>query len=206
MSNKSTKQAKQAKQDVVTTVLTAEQLAINAVLAISDTYAGVSKAICAYACVAKENQINPDAFNAGLIRIGDAAPGVAKITVGAYISNARRIFAASMDEYNKAVETAGTDSIKALSEACPAVRKAKAKAKKASPANELVHIVATPEPGTKTANSGATLLDQVVSEASNNLLAMRRLADGKRKAKLILAAIGEMEDMLQDVVDMLKAA
>ena len=204
MSNKSTKQAK---QDVVTIVLTAEQLAINAVLAISDTYAGVSKAICAYACVAKENQINPDAFNAGLIRIGDAAPGVAKITVGAYISNARRIFAATMDEYNKAVETAGTDSIKALSEACPAVRKAKAKAKaKANPANELVHIVATPEPGTKAANSGATLLDQVVSEASNNLLAMRRLADGKRKAKLILAAIGEMEDMLQDVVDMLKAA
>lgn len=204
MSNKSTKQAK---RDVITTVLTAEQLAINAVLAISDTYAGVSKAICAYACVAKENQINPDAFNAGLIRIGDAAPGVAKITVGAYISNARRIFAATMDEYNKAVETAGTDSIKALSEACPAVRKAKAKAKaKANPANEPVHIVATPEPGTKTANSGATLLDQVVSEASNNLLAMRRLADGKRKAKLILAAIGEMEDMLQDVVDMLKAA
>ena len=204
MSNKSTKQAKQAKQDVVTTVLTAEQLAVNAVLAISDTYAGVSKAICAYACVAKENQINPDAFNAGLIRIGDAAPGVAKITVGAYISNARRIFAASMDEYNKAVETAGTDSIKALSEACPAVRKTKAK--KANPANEPVHIVATPEPGTKAANSGATLLDQVVIEASNNLLAMRRLADGKRKAKLILAAIGEMEDMLQDVVELLKAA
>lgn len=204
MSNKSTKQAK---QDVVTTVLTAEQLAINAVLAISDTYAGVSKAICAYACVAKENQITPDAFNSGLIRIGNAAPGVAKITVGAYISNARRIFAASMDEYNKAVETAGTDSIKALSEACPAVRKAKAKAKaKANPANEPVHIVATPEPGKKTVNTGATLLDQVVSEASNNLLAMRRLADGKRKAKLILAAIGEMEDMLQDVVDMLKAA
>lgn len=204
MSNKSTKQAK---QDVVTIVLTAEQLAINAVLAISDTYAGVSKAICAYACVAKENQITPDAFNSGLIRIGNAAPGVAKITVGAYISNARRIFAASMDEYNKAVETAGTDSIKALSEACPAVRKAKAKAKaKANPANEPVHIVATPEPGKKTVNTGATLLDQVVSEASNNLLAMRRLADGKRKAKLILAAIGEMEDMLQDVVDMLKAA
>ena len=201
MSNKSNNQLK---QDVVTTLLTAEQLAINAVLAINDTYAGVSKAICAYACVAKENNISADVFNAGLIRIGNAAPGVAKITVGAYLSNARRIFAASMDEYNKAVETAGTDSIKALSEACPAVRKPKAK--KANPANEPVHIVATPEPGTKTVNTGATLLDQVVSEASNNLLAMRRLADGKRKAKLILAAIGEMEDMLQDVVDMLKAA
>lgn len=196
-----------AKQDIVTIVLTAEQLAINAVLAINDTYAGVSKAICAYARIAKENQINPEAFNAGLIRIGDAAPGVAKITVGAYISNARRIFAASMEEYRKAVETAGTDSIKALSEACPAVHKPKAKkAKKANPANEPVHIVATPEPGTKTVNTGASLLDQVVSEASNNLLAMRRLADGKRKAKLILAAIGEMEDMLQDITDMLKAA
>ena len=204
MANKQTKQVKQVKQDIITTVLTAEQLAINAVLAISDTYAGASKAICSYACVAKENQINPDAFNSGLIRIGNAAPGVAKITVGAYLSNARRIFAASMDEYNKAVETAGTDSIKALSEACPAVRKAKAKKAKAE--NEPVHIVATPEPGTKAANSGATLLDQVVSEASNNLLAMRRLADGKRKAKLILAAIGEMEDMLQDVVELLKAA
>ena len=40
----------------------------------------------------------------------------------------------------------------------------------------------------------------------NALVAMRKLAAGRKKAKLILAAIGEVEDMLQDIADMMKVA
>lgn len=40
---------------------------------------------------------------------------------------------------------------------------------------------------------------------SNSLVMLRKLAAGKKKAKLILAAIGEIEDMMQDIKDMLAA-
>ena len=42
--------------------------------------------------------------------------------------------------------------------------------------------------------------------ANNALVAMRKLAANKKKAKLILAAIGEVEDMLQDIADLMDAA
>ena len=177
-----------------------EQSAIVAVRAIESGYSAASKAIMAYVLGAKESNATPPMFNAGIARIADAIPGIAKITVGAYISNARRIFAADKESLAKAVKTAGTDSIKALAGACPVVSRAKAEgqARRATTAPEVK--VSTPEVKVSTPAN-----DPMIA-ANNALVAMRKLAANKKKEKLILAAIGEVEDMLQDIADLMKAA
>ena len=177
-----------------------EQSAIVAVRSIESGYSAASKAIMAYVLGAKEANATPPMFNAGIARIADAIPGVAKITVGAYISNARRIFAADNEALAKAVKTAGTDSIKALAGACPVVSRAKAEgqARRATTAPEVK--VSTPEVKVSTPAN-----DPMIA-ANNALVAMRKLAANKKKAKLILAAIGEVEDMLQDIADLMNAA
>ena len=181
-----------------------EQSAIVAVRSIESGYSAASKAIMAYVLGAKEANATPPMFNAGIARIADAIPGVAKITVGAYISNARRIFAANKESLAKAVKEAGTDSIKALAGACPAVSKAKAEGQKAraeAKAETTPEVkVSTPEVKVSTPSNDPMLA------ASNALVAMRKLAANKKKEKLILAAICEVEDMLQDIADMMKAA
>ena len=178
-----------------------ESAAITAVRSIESGYSAASKAIMAYVLGAKESNATPPVFNAGIARIADAIPGIAKITVGAYISNARRIFAADKESLAKAVKTAGTDSIKALAGACPAVSKAKAEGQKARA--EAKADAEVKSPSAPTVSTPAT--DPMIA-ANNALVAMRKLAANKKKAKLILAAIGEVEDMLQDVADLMKAA
>ena len=180
-----------------------EQSAIVAVRSIESGYSAASKAIMAYVLGAKEANATPPMFNAGIARIADAIPGVAKITVGAYISNARRIFAADNEALAKAVKTAGTESIKALAGACPAVSKAKAEGQKARAEVK----VSTPEVKVSTPEvKVSTPANDPMIAVSNALVAMRKLAANKKKEKLILAAIGEVEDMLQDIADMMKAA
>ena len=174
-----------------------EQSAIVAVRSIESGYSAASKAIMAYVLGAKEASATPPMFDAGIARIADAIPGIAKITVGAYISNARRIFAADKEALAKAVKEAGTDSIKALAGACPAVSKAKADGQKA---RADAKAETTPEVKVSTPANDPMLA------ANNALVAMRKLAANKKKAKLILAAIGEVEDMLQDIADMMKVA
>ena len=146
---------------------------------------------------------------AGMARISDAIPGVAKITVGAYISNARRIFAADKDALAKAVKEAGTDSIKALAAACPVVSKAKSDGQNKKAADKAADKAAAAPAADKAAAAPAVTVSTPTSDpmlaASNALVAMRRLAANKKKAKLILAAIGEIEDMLQDIADMMIA-
>lgn len=178
-----------------------ESAAITAVRSIESGYSAASKAIMAYVLGAKESNATPPVFNAGIARIADAIPGIAKITVGAYISNARRIFAADKESLAKAVKTAGTDSIKALAGACPAVSKAKAEGQKARA--EAKADAEVKAPSAPTVSTPAT--DPILA-ANNALVAMRKLAANKKKAKLILAAIGEVEDMLQDIADLMKAA
>ena len=186
-----------SRRSAVTVDLAAlEQSAIVAVRSIESGYSAASKAIMAYVLGAKEANATPPMFNAGIARIADAIPGVAKITVGAYISNARRIFAADKESLAKAVKTAGTDSIKALAGACPVVSRAKAEGQKARAEVK----VSTPEVKVSTPAN-----DPMIA-ASNALVAMRKLAANKKKENLILAAICEVEDMLQDIADMMKAA
>lgn len=177
-----------------------ESAAVAAVKAIDNGYAAASKAIMAYVIGAKHASVTPPVFEAGIARIADAVPGVAKITVGAYISNARRIFAADKEALAKAVEAAGTDSIKALAAACPVVSKAKAEGQtKRAEAKADAKADAVPAVKVSTPSTDPMLV------LNNGLVMLRKLATGKKKAKLILAAIGEIEDMMQDIKDMMAA-
>ena len=184
-----------------------EQSAIVAVSAIESGYSAASKAIMAYVLGAKEANATPPMFNAGIARIADAVPGVAKITVGAYISNARRIFAADKESLAKAIKEAGTDSIKALAGACPAVSKAKAEGQKARAETKT-------ETKTETASDAKSPSEPVVTTpatdplvaANNALVAMRKLAMRKKRSRLILAVIGDIEDLLQEVADLMRVA
>ena len=184
-----------------------EQSAIVAVRSIESGYSAASKAIMAYVLGAKEANATPPMFNAGIARIADAIPGIAKITVGAYISNARRIFAANKESLAKAVKEAGTDSIKALAGACPAVSKAKAEGQKARAETKT-------ETKTETASDvkapSAPVVTTPVTDplvaANNALVAMRKLAMRKKRSRLILAVIGDVEDLLQEIADLMRAA
>lgn len=179
-----------------------ESAAITAVRSIESGYSAASKAIMAYVLGAKEAGATPPMFDAGIARIADAIPGIAKITVGAYISNARRIFSADKDALAKAIDAAGTDSIKALAGACPVVSKAKAE-------GQTKRAAASVGPKTPSAPGSVvtkTPTNDPMIAASNALVAMRKLATNKKKAKLILAAIGEIEDLLQDITNMMEVA
>ncbi len=184
-----------------------EANAVDAVKAIEAGYAAASKAILAFTIGCRGQ--TPAVFEAVLSRIVDAAPGIATITVRAYASNARRIFGATAEQYSAAAKTAGTDSIKALATACPALAKKKAasavkressnkiaaeekKASAASAAKSGTVTVTTPE--------GDPLL-----ALANDLVRVRKLATGKPKSRIILAALGEIEDMLETIKGLLAA-
>ena len=197
----------QRKNTAAVSLVALESAAIVAVKSIETGYSAASKAIMAYVLGAKESNATPPTFDAGIARIADAIPGIAKITVGAYISNARRIFAADKEALAKAVKEAGTDSIKALAGACPAVSKAKAEGQKARADKAATTPAATtPAATTPAAATVSTPATDPMIAANNALVAMRKLAASKKKAKLILAAIGEVEDMLQDIADMMEVA
>ena len=176
-----------------------ESSAIAAVRSIESGYSAASKAIMAYVLGAKTANATPPMFDAGIARISDAIPGVAKITVGAYISNARRIFAADAASLVKAKKEAGTDSIKALAAACPVVSKAKSDGQNKKAADKAATAPTAPAVVVSTPATDPMLA------LNNSLVMLRKLAAGKKKAKLILAAIGEIEDMMQDIKDMLAA-
>ena len=179
-----------------------EQSAIVAVKSIESGYSAASKAIMAYVLGAKKSNATPPMFDAGIARISDAIPGVAKITVGAYISNARRIFAADKEALAKAVDAAGTDSIKALAAACPVVSRAKADGQTKRAEEKKASAPATPAAPAVTVSTPAS--DPILM-ASNALVAMRKLATSKKKARIILATIGEIEDMLDEIKSLMAA-
>ena len=177
-----------------------ESAAITAVRSIESGYNAASKAIMAYVLGAKTASATPPVFESGIARISDAIPGIAKITVGAYISNARRIFAADAVSLAKAKKEAGTDSIKALAAACPVVSKAKSDGQ-----NKKAAVKAEATAPTAPAVVVSTPATDPMLVLSNSLVMLRKLAAGKKKAKLILAAIGEIEDVMQDIKDMMAA-
>lgn len=193
-----------ARKNTTTVNLAAlESAAIVAVKSIESGYSAASKAIMAYTLGAKEASATPPVFEAGIARISDAIPGIAKITVGAYISNARRIFAADKEALAKATKEAGTDSIKALAAACPVVSKAKADGQKARAEAKAEVKASDPKaPSAPEVKTAAT--DPIVSMA-NALVALRRMANGKKKARIILATVGEIEDMLDEIKSLMAA-
>jgi len=192
---------------VLSNIKALEANAVQAVKAIDAGYSEASKAILAFT-VACRGQ-TPAIFEAGLARISDAAPNVAVITIRAYCSNARRIFAATAEQYATASKTAGTESIKALSNACPALAKKKAGAAvKRESANKIAAEQKKVAAATA-AKSGAVTVTTADNDpllaVKNDLVRVRRLANGKPKSRVILAAIGEIEDMVETIAELLAA-
>ena len=193
------------KTTVAVDLVALESAAITAVKSIESGYSAASKAIMAYVLGAKEAGATPPMFDAGIARIADAIPGIAKITVGAYISNARRIFAADAAALAKATKEAGTDSIKALAAACPVVSKAKAEGQKARAEAKVAAAPAAPAvPAVPAVKVSTPANDPIVSMA-NALVALRKMANGKKKARIILATVGEIEDMLDEIKSLMAA-
>ena len=190
------------KTTVAVDLVALESAAITAVKSIESGYSAASKAIMAYTLGAKEAGATPPVFDAGIARIADAIPGIAKITVGAYISNARRIFAADAAALAKATKEAGTDSIKALAAACPVVSKAKSDGQNKKAADKAAATPATP--ATPAVKVSTPANDPIVSMA-NALVALRKMANGKKKARIILATVGEIEDMLDEIKSLMAA-
>lgn len=192
---------------VLANIRALETHAVDAVKAIDVGYADASKAILAFTLGCRGQ--TPAIFEAGLCRIAEAAPGIACITIRAYCSNARRIFGASAEQYATAAKTAGVESIKALATACPALAKKKAaSAVKRESANKI-------EKEEKAASAASAAKSGAVSVSTpdgdpllalaNDLVRVRKLATGKPKSRIILAALGEIEDMLETIKELLAA-
>jgi hypothetical protein len=184
-----------------------EKNAVLAVQAIEVGYSDASKAILAFTVGCRGQ--TPAIFESGLIRIAEAAPGIATITVRAYCSNARRVFAATAEQYAAAAKTAGTDSIKALSSACPALAKKKASAAVKRESSNKIAAEEKKASAASAAKSGevtvTTPTDDPLLAVKNDLVRVRRLATGKAKSRIILAAIGEIEDMIETIAELLAA-
>lgn len=192
---------------VLANIRALETHAVDAVKAIDAGYADASKAILAFTIGCRGQ--TPAIFEAGLARISDAAPGVAMITIRAYCSNARRIFAATAEQYAAASKTAGTESIKALATACPALAKKKStSAVKRESANKIDAEQKKVAAATA-AKSGAVSTTSPESDPllalANDLVRVRKLAAGKAKSRVILAVVSEIEDMLETVKELLAA-
>jgi hypothetical protein len=192
---------------VLANIKALEGHAVEAVKAIEVGYSDASKAILAFTIGCRGQ--TPAIFEAGLTRISDAAPGIACITIRAYCSNARRIFGATAEQYSAAAKAAGTESIKALASACPVMAKKKAaSAVKRESANKIdaeqkkVAAATAAKSGEVTVT---TPTDDPMLALANDLVRVRKLATGKPKARIILAALGEVEDMLETIKELLAA-
>lgn len=189
--------AKQIKNSAsMANVKATEAAAISAVKAIGGSRAAAASAMLAFVLACCDNKATPAVFDAGLSRIVDAAEGADVITVKGYASNARRIFACPADKLAEA-RKAGSH-IKTVSDACPAVQKAKSGAKAGNTHGKKDGIVkpAATDPAPVKVSTPAT--DPLLA-LQNDLLACRKAFGNKRA---MLALIGEMEDMLGDLKKM----
>lgn len=104
--------------------------AIESVAAISESYGTAASKMLAVALAARQEQVPATVFEAALITITDTASGVSVVAVRGYVSNARRIYAATQEAFEKAVEAAGDTDFRALAQACPKLTN---RGKKAAP-------------------------------------------------------------------------
>ena len=185
---------------VASNVVELESAAIAAVKGIESSYGAASGAILAYTLACKSAKVLPSVFDAGIARIAEAAPGIALISVRGYVSNARRIWQCDADKLAEAMKT--TNGLQSIAKACPTVSKnggagvSKAKEK----ADETpVDPKAPTSPVVKTAGN-----NPLVSMA-NALVELRKLANGKKKARIILATVGEIEDMIDEIMSLMAA-
>ena len=169
-----------------------EANAIAAVKGIESSYGAASSAILEFTLACK-GHATPSVFEAGIARIADAAPGLAKISVGGYVSNARRIFASDAAKLAEVQKT--TNGLQSIAKALPAIQKKKAEAK----TRPVVATAADPKaPSTPVV---ATAADPMVAIA--NALVQLRKSNANKKPVILL--IEGMEDML-DSLKALKVA
>ena len=184
---------------VASNVVELESAAIAAAKGIESSYGAASSAILAYTLACKSAKVLPPVFDAGIARIAEAAPGIALISVRGYVSNARRIWACDADKLAEVRKT--TNGLQSIAKACPSVSKngGAGVSKKADKADDApVDPKAPSTPAVKTPE------DPIVSMA-NALVALRRMANGKKKARIILATVGEIEDMLDEIKSLMSA-
>lgn len=191
---------KSAAATIASNVVELESAAIAAVKGIESSYGAASSAILAYTLACKSAKVLPPVFDAGIARIAEAAPGIALISVRGYVSNARRIWQCDADKLAEVMKT--TNGLQSIAKACPTVSKnggagvSKAK-EKADDAP--VDPKAPTAPVIKSAGN-----DPLVSMA-NALVELRKLANGKKKARIILATVGEIEDMIDEIKSLMTA-
>ena len=173
--------------------------AIAAVKGIESSYGQASGAILAFVLACKSAKVPAPVFESGIAAIAEAAPGLAKISVQGYVSNARRIWACGAEKLAEVMKT--VSGLQSIAKACPAVVKAKAEGavKREAVKAESADPKAPSAPVVKAASA-----DPLVSMA-NSLVALRKLANGKKKARMILAAVGEIEDMIDEIKSLMAA-
>ena len=177
-----------------------ETKAVEAVKGIESSFGAASAAILAFALGAKEAKVTPAVFESGLARIAEAATGVAIVSVRGYISNARRIW--QCDAGKLAEITKMTNGLQSIAKACPTVSKnggaGVSKAKEKTD-DAPVDPKAPSAPVVKEASADPMAM------MANALLMLRKLANGKKKARIILAAVGEIEDMIDELKSLMTA-
>ena len=185
---------------VAVNVVELESAAIAAVKGIESSYGAASGAILAFVLACKSAKVLPPVFEAGIARIAEAAPGIALISVRGYVSNARRIWQCDADKLAEVMKT--TNGLQSIAKACPSVSNngGAGVSKKAGKAEESVPV----DPKAPSAPVVKTPEDPIVSMA-NALVALRKLANGKKKARIILATVGEIEDMIDELKSLLAA-
>lgn len=190
-----------AKRSTVRTFVALFGSAVEAVHSIETSYGAASSAILAATLAAKEEKATPAEFENQLALVVAAAPGLALISVKGYASNARRIYACPADKLEEA-KKAGGNSLQLVAKACPALQKAKAAAKTKEKTDDAPAGKAAQEAAKVPSAVTTPAVDPIVALA-NDLVAIRKLFAGKRAA---LALVGEMEDMLDDLKALAKAA
>lgn len=173
--------------------------AIAAVKGIESSYGQASGAILAFVLACKSAKVLPPVFESGIAAIAEAAPGLAKISVQGYVSNARRIWACDAEKLAEVMKT--VSGLQSIAKACPAVVKAKAEG---ATKREAVKAESTDPKAPSAPVVKAASADPLVSMA-NSLVELRKLANGKKKARMILAAVGEIEDMIDEIKSMMAA-
>ena len=169
--------------------------AIESVAAIATSYGTAASKMLAVALAARQEQVPATVFEAALITICDTASGVSVVAVRGYVSNARRIYAASAENFAKAVETAGDTDFRALAAACPKITN---RGKKAAPKGAEVTtgdsaakkvVPKVPTPYAKA---------QAVLELSVAVEAVRGMFEGSTD---ILKIIAELSDAVEEIRD-----
>lgn len=170
--------------------------AIESVAAIATSYGTAAGKMLAVALAAREEQVPATIFEAALITITDTASGVSVVAVRGYVSNARRIYAASAEAFEKAVETAGDTDFRALAAACPKLTN---RGKKATPKNAEITT------GEATVKKATPKVPTPESKAAA-ITALLAAVEAVRKQFIDDASVLEMVADLADAADEVKDA